>query len=162
VALAAEGRLNAHVHDGFWWEFGEPREYLEGSIRLIELAAERRTRLGDFDLVRSMGDATVALGAGADLHAGGIDVSGRIAIGLGVMVGEGAVLRDSVIMPEAWVGPGSKLLRCIVGPGTEIPVGFEASHAIVVTDPDPQAPLPSGTARVDGLLVRRFETATAS
>jgi mannose-1-phosphate guanylyltransferase len=162
MPLAAEGRLNAHVHDGFWWEFGEPLEYLEGSMRLIELAAERRHRLGDFDLVRPIGDALVAVGAGADLHAGGIELSGRIAIGLGVMVGEGAVVRDSVIMPEAWVGPDSTLHRCIVGPATEIPVGFEASHAIVVTDPDPEVPLPSGTLRVNGLLVRRFETATAS
>lgn len=162
MPLAAEGRLNAHVHDGFWWEFGEPHEYLEGSMRLIELPADRRNRLGDFDPVRSIGDAMAAVGAGADLHAPGIVLTGRVAIGLGVMVGEGAILRDSVIMPEAWVGPGSRLRRCIVGPGTEIPVGFEASNAIVVTDPDPATVLPSGTERVAGLLVRRFETAMAS
>jgi NDP-sugar pyrophosphorylase family protein len=161
MTLAAEGRLNAHVHHGFWWEFGEPREYLEGSMRLIELPTDRRSRLGDFDLVRPVGDALVAVGAGADLHAPGIALSGRIAIGLGVMVGEGAVVDDSVIMPEAWVGPGSRLRRCIVGPGTEIPVGFEASHAIVVTDPDPTSALPPGTERIAGLLVRRFETAAA-
>jgi NDP-sugar pyrophosphorylase family protein len=160
-ALAEAGRLNAHVHEGFWWEFGEPREYLEGSMRLIDLPADRRSRLGDFDLVRSVDGALVAAGAGADLHAAGIALSGRIAIGLGVMVGAGAVVSDSVIMPEAWVGPGSMLHRCIVGPGTEIPVGFEASHAIVVSDPDPLAALPVGTERIAGLLVRRFETATA-
>jgi NDP-sugar pyrophosphorylase family protein len=161
VQLAAEGRLNAHVHDGFWWEFGEPREYLEGSMRLIDLSADRRSRLGDFDLVRSVGDALVAVGAGADLHTGGIALTGRVAIGLGVMVGEGAVVEDSVIMPEAWVGPGSTLRRCIVGPGTEIPVGFEAAHAIVVTDPEPDSALPAGTERIASLLVRRFEGAAS-
>jgi NDP-sugar pyrophosphorylase family protein len=161
MALAAEGSLNSFVHDGFWWEFGEPREYLEGSMRLIELAMDRRSRLGDFDLVRSVGDALVAVGAGADLHAGGIVLRGRIAIGLGVMVGEGAAVQDSVIMPEAWVGPGSALRRCIVGPGTEIPAGFEAAHAIVVTDPDPEAAPPLGTERIASLLVRRFERAAS-
>lgn len=155
-ALAAEGRLNACLHDGFWWEFGEPAEYLEGSMRLIELPTDRRVRLGEFDLVRESGEALVALGAGVDLHAGGITLAGRLAIGLGVMVGEGASLEDTVVMPEAWIGPGSSLTRCIVGPGTEIPVGFEAADAIVTADPGSGAPLPPGTERLAGLLVRTF------
>lgn len=159
LRLAAEGRLNAHVHEGFWWEFGDPIEYLEGSMSLVTMSADKRTRLGDFDPVRPIGDSIVALGAGADLHAGGITLRGKLAIGLGVMVGDGASLEDSVIMPEAWVGPGSSLRRCIVGPGTEIPVGFEAAGAIVVTDTDPAAPLSSGTERIAGLLVRRFDNA---
>jgi hypothetical protein len=65
-------------------------------------------------------------------------------------------------MPEAWVGPGSALRRCIVGPGTEIPVGFVADNAMVATDPDPGAPVPSGTERIAGLLVRRFDRAVTS
>jgi NDP-sugar pyrophosphorylase family protein len=55
--LVADRRLNAFVHQGFWWEFGDPRSYLEGSMRLIALAADKRLRLGDFDVVRSIGRA---------------------------------------------------------------------------------------------------------
>jgi len=159
--LAAEGRLNAYVHDGFWWEFGDPREYLEGSMRVIALPAERRIRLGDFDVVRPIGSALAAIGAGADLTAAGIELVGTLAIGMGVMVGERARLEDTVVMPEAWIGPGSSLSRCIVGPGTEIPMHFEAEGALIVTDPDPEAALAPGVERTAGLLVRRFAAAPA-
>jgi NDP-sugar pyrophosphorylase family protein len=160
--LAADGRLNAHVHDGFWWEFGNPREYLEGSMRLVALPAEKRLRVGDFDGVRSAGDAVAAIGAGADLSAPGIRLSGTLAIGMGVMVGEGATLEDTVVMPEAWVGPESTLRRCIVGPGTEIPLGFQASDALLATDVDRDAALTRGIERVAGILVRRFSESPAS
>jgi len=159
--LAEDGRLNAHVHDGFWWEFGDPRGYLLGSMRLVALAAEKRLRLGDFDVVRPVGGAVAAIGAGADLGAPGIALAGKLAIGLGVMVGEGATLEDTVVMPEAWIGPGSALRRCIVGPGTEIPAGFEGSDALLATDVDPGAALTHGIERVAGLLVRRFSGAAA-
>jgi NDP-sugar pyrophosphorylase family protein len=149
------------VHDGFWWEFGDPRGYLEGSMRLVALPGERRVRLGDFDVVRAAGGALAAIGPGADLSAAGIDLAGTLAIGMGVMVGEGATLEDTVVMPEAWIGPESTLRRCIVGPGTEIPAGFDASDALLATDADPDAALAQGIERVAGLLVRRFSGAAS-
>ena len=160
--LAADGRLNAHVHDGFWWEFGSPREYLEGSMRLVALPAEKRMRLGDFDVVRPVGGAVAAVGAGADLSAPGIQLAGTLAIGMGVMVGEGATLEDTVVMPEAWVGPGSTLRRCIVAPGTEIPLGFNASDALLATDVDRDAAPTRGNERVSGVIVRHFSGSPAS
>jgi NDP-sugar pyrophosphorylase family protein len=159
--LAADGRLNAHVHDGFWWEFGDPRAYLEGSMKVVALSADRRVRLGDFDVVRPSGGAIAAIGAGVDLDAPGIELTGTLAIGMGVMIGEGALLEDTVVMPEAWIGPGSTLRRCIVGPGTEIPLNFSASHALIVSDPEPAGSLSAGVERVAGLLVRRFSEAAA-
>jgi len=159
--LAAERKLNAYVHDGFWWEFGEPHEYLEGSIRLIEMDPEVRAQLGNFDPVRMVDAANVAVGPGADLHADHIALRGTLAIGLGVMVGERVALENSVVMPESWIGPGSSLIRCIVGPGTEIPAGFEASHAVIAAAPDGDEPPPPGAERVASLLVRRFEGASA-
>lgn len=156
IGLAEDGRLNAHIHEGFWWEFGAPREYLEGSIRLVKMAADSRARLGDFDGVRKVGSALAAIGAGVDLHVGAVELVGTLAIGMGAMIGEGAALEDTVVMPEAWIGPGSTLRRCIVGPGTEIPAGFDVSDAVVATDLDPDAaPLP-GVERVAGLLLRRM------
>ena len=154
--LAADGRLNAYVHDGFWCEFGDPRGYLEGSMRVIALPADQRVRLGDFDVVHPAGEAIAALGAGVDLSAPGIELAGTLAIGMGVMVGEGVTLEDTVVMPEAWVGPGSSLRRCIVGSGTEIPAGFEAADALLATDVDRDAALTPGIERVAGILVRRF------
>ena len=159
-ALAAAGRLNAYVHRGFWWEFGEPHEYLAGSDRLIALDTERRARLGDFDPVREVLGASVAAGPGADLDADGISLRGRLAIGLGVMVGEKARLDDTIVMPESWIGPGSSLERCIVGPATEIPAGFSAMSSMIVADPDPSSALPPGTRRDGALLVRSFDNSS--
>jgi NDP-sugar pyrophosphorylase family protein len=129
LGLAAGGRLNAFVHEGFWWEFGEPRQYPEGSMRIVALGAEQRARLGNFDSVRTTAGAVAAIGAGADLSAPGIELAGTLGIGMGVCVGERATLIDTIVMPEAWVGPGSSLERCIVAPGTEIPGGFEGRLA---------------------------------
>jgi len=160
-SLAAEGRLNAYVHEGFWWEFGEPRQYLDGSMRVIALPPEKRARLGNFDSVRSAAGAVAAIGAGADLSAAGIELSGTLAIGMGVCVGERTTLVDTVIMPEAWVGPGSSLARCIVAPGTEIPGGFEAADSVLAADLDANAAPGRNVERVAGLLIKRFSVATA-
>lgn len=154
--LATDGRLNAYVHEGFWWEFGQPRDYLKGSMRLVELPTEQRALLGDFDAVRRIGGALASVGAGADVTADGIELAGTLAIGMGVRVGERAILTDTVIMPEAWIGPGASLQRCIVAPGTEIPGGFEAADCVLATDPDRERALPRGVERVAGLLARRF------
>lgn len=159
--LAAEGRLNAFVHEGFWWEFGDPWSYLEGSMRVIALPSEQRVRLGDFDVVRELGGAVAAVGAGASLGAPEVKLSGALAIGMGVMVGNGARLEDTVVMPEAWIGPGCSLRRCIVGSGTEVPSGFEASDALLATDVDRDAPLTPGIERLAGILVRRFSSVAA-
>ena len=158
IPLAAEGSLNAYVHEGYWWEFGTPAQYLHGSLGLVEMPTEARLRLGAFDPVRELGGAVAAIGAGARLHAPGIVFSGRLALGLSTGVGDGAVLEDTVVMPEAWIGPRVHLSRCIVGPGTEVPAGFEAESSIVAADAGPPVALPADTERRDGLLVRRFGT----
>jgi NDP-sugar pyrophosphorylase family protein len=152
--LAARGELGSWMHRGLFWEFGTPRDYLEGSLLLLGLRPDDRKRLGAMDPVRPLGDATVALGPGVDLHAGGIALAGRVALGFATRVGEGATIEDSVIMPEAWVGPGSRLRRTIVGMATEIPAGFEASDALLCADPDPERSVPPDVSRVGGLLVR--------
>ena len=104
--------------------------------------------------MRPIGEASVALGPGVDLHAGRIALRGRVALGFATRVGEGAAIEDSVVMQEAWIGPGSRLRRAVVGMGTEVPAGFEASDVLLCTDPNPSARLPAGIERVDGLLVR--------
>lgn len=154
--LAEEGRLHAVAHDGFWWEFGTPREYLEGSLRLLGLPAEVRRPILETDPVRTFGSASVAVGPGADLHAG-VEFHGRAAIGFACMIAEGCRLEDTVVLPETWLGPGCRFRRCIVGPATEIPASFEADGAMVCADPDPRAELPPGTIRSQGLLIRSFE-----
>lgn len=153
--LATDRQLASHVHGGFWWEFGAPLDYLEGSLALLGLDDEERTRIAETDLVERIGDAIVAVGCGADFH-GGVELRGRIALGFASLVAEGTRLQDTVVMPEAWIGPGVSLRRTIVAPGTEVPAGFRAEDALICSDADPQGELPPDTERVNGLLVRQF------
>jgi mannose-1-phosphate guanylyltransferase/phosphomannomutase len=161
VELAAEGQVAAYVHEGFWWEFGTPDQYLEGSRTLMELPTEVRLEIGDFDPVRAIGGVPAAVGAGVVLHGDGIQVAGFVVAGLGVHVEEDVRLEDTIVMPEAWIGPSSSLRRCIVGPGTEVPAGFTADHALLASDLDRSAPAPAGCERRGGLLVRTFGGAAA-
>jgi len=160
VELAREKGIAAFIHRGFWWEFGTPEQYLEGSRTLVEMDIEDRLAIGDFDPVRLVGDVPASVGPGVVLHGDGIQVAGFVVAGLGVHVAEDVDLAETIVMPEAWIGPRSKLTRCIVGPGTEIPAGFTAEDAIVATDLEPEAPPPEGCARMRGLLVRSFPKAS--
>lgn len=154
--LAAVRQVAAYVHEGFWWEFGSAPAFLEGCLRLFDLPPERRTRIAHTDPIRDLDGARLAAGPGADLHAGGIALRGRVALGFASLVGEGSSLEDTVVMNEAWIGPGCSLRRVIVGPETEVPAGCTIEEAIVCPDLDPTESLPEGTQRRDGLLVRSF------
>lgn len=158
-SLARSGQIASYVHRGFWWEFGSPLDYLEGSLLLIDLENEDRLRVAKTDPVERLGDASVAAGPGAEFHAG-VSLRGRIALGFASLVAEGTLLEDSVVMPEAWIGPGSELRRTIVAPGTEVPAGFEIQNALLCPDTDPHLPLPPETERTGGLLVRRLTRRT--
>jgi NDP-sugar pyrophosphorylase family protein len=155
IRLAGLGQICAYIHDRFWWEFGSPADYLEGSLALLGMSDQDRVRIGKTDPVERIGDARVALGAGADFHSG-VELRGRVALGLASLVAEGSRVEDSVVMPEAWVGPGVEMIRAIVAPGAEIPAGMRIENALVCPDPDPGAPLPPDTERVGGLLLRRL------
>ena len=151
--LAAEGRLASYHHTGRWFDFGSPLDFLENSLGLLDLRPEVRDAILETDPIRNVGRATVALGPGADLH-NGVEIRGRSAIGLAALVGEGSVIEDSVILEEAWIGPGSRLRRVIVGPGTEIPAGLDIEGVMICGETDPASILPAHTERREGLLIR--------
>jgi NDP-sugar pyrophosphorylase family protein len=156
IDLIGDRKVASYVHGGFWWEFGSPRDYLEGSIRLLDMPGKDLARVARTDPVDTIGDAKVALGAGADFH-NGVSLHGRVALGLASLVAEGSEVEDSVIMPEAWVGPGCRIRRAIIAPGVELPAEFEVEDAMVCarTGPDPETL--SGVETVGGLLVRRLD-----
>jgi mannose-1-phosphate guanylyltransferase len=128
--LAEQGKLGSHVHDGFWWEFGTPEHYLDGSLRLLDLPLEQRLDVTIHDAIREINGGVAAMGAGAVLREGA-RIEGRVAVGLACQVGRNAEIKDSVIMHEAWIGPGSRLDRVVVGPGVEIPAGSDFRNALI-------------------------------
>lgn len=154
--LAREGRLGAWLHEGFWWEFGSPGLYLDGSLALLQLDAGARTAVSEeHDAVFDIGPARVSVGAGARWH-DSAHIRGHVALGLASRVEKGARIEDSIVMPEAWVGPECQLRRCIVGQGIEVPAGFRAEDALLCTA-DPDREPPSRAVRRDGLLVHPLQ-----
>lgn len=153
--LIEEGSLGSYLHTGFWWEFGTPERYLDGSLELIDLPLEERLRVTTHDPVREINGGRAALGPGAVFYEGA-RVVGRAAVGLACLVGKGSEIKDSVIMPEAWVGPGSSLERVIVGPGVEIPAHSEFQNALICGKPGSGCREDSGVRQEGDLLISDF------
>jgi NDP-sugar pyrophosphorylase family protein len=149
--LAAEGLLGSVVHEGFWWEFGSPALYLEGSLGLFDLASETRRQILDHDPVQELDGGLAAVGTGAKMHTTA-ELRGRAALGFASYISERVRLVDSVVMPEAWIGPGCRVERSIVAPGVEVPSSLEIEEMVVCADPGPDTSLPAGSRRDNGLL----------
>jgi mannose-1-phosphate guanylyltransferase len=128
--LATEGRLGSYLHPGFWWEFGTPELYLEGSLRLLDMTEHQRIEITSHDPVNRIDGGRIAVGPGATLDAD-LQLAGRVAIGMASRLGSGSRVRDSVVMRESWIGPRSRLDRVVVGPGVEIPGGYQGRDCLV-------------------------------
>ncbi len=156
IPLIAEGRLGSFVHRGFWWEFGSPELYLDGCLRLLgRTAASLNLISADHDTIRRLDQACAAVGPGAGFHES-VRFSGRAALGYSSYVSEGARIEDSIVMPEAWIGPKCDLKRSVIGQGVELPAGFACRDVMVCQDPDPTLVLPPSTRREGGMLLRSF------
>jgi NDP-sugar pyrophosphorylase family protein len=154
--LAAEGQLGSVVHSGFWWEFGSPSLYLEGTLRLLDLPAEQRRQVALHDPVHELPGGVAAIGTGAQLRES-VEIEGHAALGFASHVAERTRLNDSVVMPEAWIGPDCRLTRTIVGPGVEVPAGFVIEDSVICPDPGPEAELPASAKRTHGLVICPFD-----
>jgi NDP-sugar pyrophosphorylase family protein len=148
--LAREGRLGSFVHPGFWREYGSLRQYLAGSLSLLEASVRLRRRVTDHDPVRRIGGAFGALGP-AVRYAARARFGGFVSLAFASHVSDDCLIEDSVVMPESWIGPSCRLGCCIVGPGVELPGGFEGKKQLICKRPRDPAGLPEG-ARIEGEL----------
>ncbi len=161
IDLARERRLGSFHHSGFWREFGSPLRYHEGCADLLEHSVRERRRLTDHDPVRRLGRSVGALGPGAkyDRRASFL---GFNALGFASMVSPGSRLQDTIVMPESWIGPDCRLTGCVVGPGVELPSGFEAHRSLIAVFPEGDDPRAAGLPRVGDLAVVPFDQTSAA
>ena len=135
IDLIEEGSLGSYVHQGFWWEFGTPELYLNGSLALIDLEDQRREKIAHCDPVKRIGSALAAIGEGVQLHATS-RLQGRVALGAFSRIDQSASLEDSILMPGASVGAGCRLRRAVLAPGVRLQAGAALEENLLCSSED--------------------------
>ena len=121
-------RIFAYEYNGYWKDVGTLGSYWEANMELIDIVPvfnlyeefwKIYTRTDSLPPQYIAGNAHVErslLGEGSEIYG---EVYSSI-IGADVVVEEGAVVRDSIIMQGAVIGAGTHLEKCIIAEGTVI------------------------------------------
>jgi len=131
-ALILQGKdVRAHAFPGYWADVGTVQAYWEANMSL--LAEEPALNLYDPDWVvhtRSEERAPAKIGAnaqvGGSLISNGCWVEGvveRSVLSPGVRVAEGAVIRDSIVLPDTVIEGGAVIDRCVVDKRVRVGAG---------------------------------------
>ena len=141
--LVDRGKVYAHRLDGYWRDLGQPHHYLNAHLELIDGEA------GLFDSewpIRTQQPqrepAYVATGATFEdsLVSAGSRIAGHVArsvIGPGVVVEEGAEIRESLLFGDTVVRSGARVTRSIVDTGCELLDGADiGGDQVALDDPD--------------------------
>ncbi|MDE5891714.1 MAG: glucose-1-phosphate adenylyltransferase [Acetatifactor sp.] len=134
--------LYAYEFNGYWKDVGTLNSYWEANMELIDIVPEFNlyeeywkiyTKSDILPPQYMSGDSVVErciIGEGTDVY-------GKVynsVIGCGVTIGEGAVVRDSIIMNNTVIGPGCEIYKAIIaenvqiGRGVKLGVGEEAQN----------------------------------
>ena len=130
-------RLFAYEFHGYWKDVGTLSSYWEANMELVDIVPEfnlyeeywRIFTKSDFIPPQYLGEHAKIE---ASLIGEGCEIYGEVrhsVIGAGVVIEEGAVVRDSIIMRESVIGAGAKVTKAIlaeqvvVGKNSELGVG---------------------------------------
>jgi glucose-1-phosphate adenylyltransferase len=141
-ALVGEGRAHAFAHDGYWRDVGTVPSYWDGHMDLLRDGMSDpggpldldspEWPLRTADVLRL--PARLARSARVDdaLVSPGAHVAGRVercVLGPGVVVEEGAEVRDSVLLHGAVVRRGARVTRTVLDDGVEVGEGAHVGEA---------------------------------
>ena len=126
--------------DAYWIDIGTPERYLQGTFDILEgnvatsLAEpleQARGTLTDGAEVRGRVVAPALVGPGSTVAESAI-VGGRVVLGPGVAIGEGAHVESSVLLGGTTVGAGSVISSSIVGGQCVIGEHCHVEHGVVL------------------------------
>jgi mannose-1-phosphate guanylyltransferase len=126
--LVGNGLFGFPVPDAYWMDIGTPERYLSATFDILEgqveteigrrLAGSGLSLVEDSEILgRVAAPALVASGCRVAEHA---VVGGRVVLGRGVTIGEGARVESSVVLDGAQIGPHSTVHGSIVGPEANV------------------------------------------
>lgn len=142
------GRVFAYPFEGYWVDVGTIQSYWETNLAF--LAPTPPLNLYDPNWIihtKSSERPPVKVGLQGQIHtsmvANGSNIRGRVensVVSPGVYVSEGAVIKDSVVMNDTWIGPGALLDRVIVDKqvivGAGVQLGFGDDNKPNDEEPD--------------------------
>ena len=155
-----------HRHNGYWLDLGTLQSYWTANLQILDgdgvVLDDPRWRI--YSALPQLPPARVTAGAEVRDSAlsAGCTVAGTVShsiIGSGATVEAGAVVRDSVVLDGARIGPGVSLVNCIVDMRADVSGGSQRGSEDAVTligadglvhtrqSLDPQATLPQGYPR---------------
>lgn len=114
-ALAGDGRLFAVEHEDYWLDAGTPDAYLQAHFDILD--GRRRERENG---VHS--EAEVAESATIE----------RSFVGAGSVIGEGAVVRNAVVMNDCRIAAGATIDGSIIAAGASVDAGVSVTDLSVV------------------------------
>ena len=135
--LVAQGHVASYTYPGYWADASTIQAYWDANMSL--LAEEPALNLYAPEWVvhtRSQERAPVKLGPAADvdgtLLSNGCQIEGaveRSVLSPGVQVGEGALVRDSVILNDTIIEPGAVVERCVIDKEVRVCQGARVGHS---------------------------------
>ena len=146
--MISEDQVFAYRFSGYWVDVGTIQSYWETSMQLLDPAL-------DFDLsdpkwvirTRSEERPPAKIGPQARMSqsivCNGCTIRGtveRSILSPGVYVSPGAIVRDSVVMNDTWIGPGAVLDRVIVDKQAVIGAGVRLGLGDDLTIPNKTQP----------------------
>jgi glucose-1-phosphate adenylyltransferase len=135
-ALVERGRVLAFPHRGYWQDIGTLDSYYGANLDLLSAAPAFQLRDPRWPIYTpSTENPPARMGAHARVRAaivthGGI-VHGtveRSVLSPGVIVEEGAIVRDSIVLGECWVGRGAVLDRVILDKRVHVGARARVGH----------------------------------
>jgi mannose-1-phosphate guanylyltransferase len=137
--VADDAVVVGYVENAYWRDVGTPAALVAASRDLVLGVA------GSPAADRTPGEAWVEPGAEVAATA---TVTGGSTVARGARVGDGAVVRGSVLMADASVGDGAELVDCVIGPRASVAPGVRLREVTLGDGARAAGPLEPGT-RVD-------------
>ena len=120
--------LYAYEFNGYWKDVGTLNSYWEANMELIDIVPEFNL-YEEYWKIYTKSDILPPQYMSRDsvvercIIGEGTDVYGKVynsVIGCGVTIGEGAVVRDSIIMNNTVIGPGCEVYKAIIAENVQI------------------------------------------
>ncbi|MBI5836601.1 MAG: NTP transferase domain-containing protein [Candidatus Eisenbacteria bacterium] len=134
--LVAEGEVYAYAYEGYWADIGTVDSYYQATMDLTRVDAELDLRDPDwpihtvsYDLppmfVGNTGSVRRSLMGSGSIVRGRVENS---VISPGVIVEKGAVVRDSIVMNQCWIGSDAVVDRAIIDKSVFVGRGARVGH----------------------------------